>query len=305
MNRVPLDDLSAFATVARARSFTRAAVELGVSTPALSYQIKRLEQKLGARLLNRNSRGVATTEDGETLMQSLSPALRDIGDAIEELQRRRKGVTGALRITVTRQAYEAVIRPVLQEFAAAYPLARIEAFIDYGFRDLVADRLDAGIRIGEKLDPAMIAVSVGPQLRMAIVGSPDYFSNRQVPRTPQDLAEHRCINYRMQAGGVLMPWQFERDGRTLDVQVEGPLTVNEPEVALGAALDGLGLAYVMEDRAAHHLANGRLVRLLSEWTPAFPGFFLYYPTRRQIRPVLVALIAMLRRRRGDAIAREP
>jgi DNA-binding transcriptional LysR family regulator len=204
-------------------------------------------------------------------------------------------VAGTVRITATRQAYEAVIRPVLAEFGASHPQAKIEMMIDYEFRDIIADRLDAGIRIGEKLEQDMIAVSVSAALRMAVVASPGYLASHPAPEAPQELGRHRCISYRMRVGGRLIPWEFERDGRDLEVRIEGPLTVNEPELAVEAALDGLGLAYVLEDRAAPFLADGRLVRLLGDWTPPFPGFFLYYPSRRQVPPPLAALIAILRR----------
>ena len=215
--------------------------------------------------------------------------------ALDNLGRTRATVSGAVRITATRQAYEAVIRPVLPAFGAAHPDARVEVLIEYGFRDIIADRLDAGIRIGEKLEQDMIALSVGPELRMAVVASPTYLAVREAPQTPEELGGHCCIGYRMRADGDLIPWEFERAGREIGVRVEGHLIVNEPELALDSALDGLGLAYVMEDRAAPYLADGRLVRMLQDWMPRFPGFFLYYPTRRQIPPVLEALLRFLRR----------
>ncbi len=296
-----LDDLAAFSAVARQRSFTRAAAELGVSTSALSHTIKRLERQLGARLLQRNSRSVTPSEAGERLLRTLEPALADIGDAIDELGRQRDSVAGAVRITATRQAYEAVIRPMLRDFGERHPDATIEILIDYELRDIIASRLDAGIRLGEKLEQDMVALRVGPELRMAVVASPAYLAAHAAPRTPQDLAGHRCVGYRMRAGGASIPWDFARDGRDVGVRVEGPLTVNEPDLALDAARDGLGLAYVLEDRAAPFLAHGSLVRLMQDWTPPFPGFFLYYPSRRQPPPVLAAFIAALRARRaGDA-----
>jgi DNA-binding transcriptional LysR family regulator len=286
------------------RSFTRAAAGLGLSTSALSYQIKRLEHRLNVRLLQRNSRSVATTEAGERLLQTLAPALEDIGDALDDLGRRRDSVSGTVRITATRQAYEAVIRPVLAEFGASHPQATIEMLIDYEFRDIIADRLDAGIRIGEKLEQDMIGLRVGPDLRMAVVASPSYLAARSAPKAPQDLGQHRCITYRMTADGSLIAWEFERAKRSIEVKVKGPLTVNEPELAVDAALDGLGLAYVFEDRVAPFLSDGRLVRVLSDWTPSFPGFFLYYPSRRHVPPTLAALIAILRRRHhsGNAVS---
>lgn len=298
-----LDDLAAFAAIARARSFTRAAAELGLSTSMLSYTIKRLEARLGIRLLQRNSRSVAATDAGERLLQTLGPALEGIHGALDALGRTRDGVSGTVRLTATRQAYEAVIRPVLAEFGANHPDAVIEVLIDYGFRDIITDRFDAGIRLGEKLQQDMIALSVGPELRMAVVAAPSYLARHPAPRAPKDLSRHRCIGYRMRADGGLMPWWFAQDGHEVDVKIDGPLVVNEPELALDAALDGLGLAYVLEHEAEPHIEAGKLVRLLDDWTPAFPGFFLYYPSRAQMRPALTALISMLKRHRSATAAR--
>lgn len=298
MRQGVLDDLAAFAMVARERSFTRAAARLGVSTSMLSYTIRRLEQRLGVRLLQRNSRSVETSDVGERLLQTLAPALENIGGALDELGRDRAEVSGTIRITATRQAYEAVIRPVLVEFGERHPHASIEVLIEYEFRDIVASRLDAGIRLGEKLEKDMIALKVSPDLRMAVVASPDYLSTHPAPVTPHDLGRHRCIGYRMRAGGAIVSWDFERDGSELEVKIEGPLIVNEPEIALDVALDGLGMAYVLEDRAAPFLADGRLVRMLEDWTPPFPGFFLYYPSRRQMPPALAAFLSVLRQHRS-------
>ena len=299
--RGSLDDLAAFAAVARARSFTRAAAELELSTSMLSYTVKRLERRLDVRLLQRNSRSVAPTEAGERLLTALEPALAGIEGAIDDLGRAHGRVSGTVRITATRQAYEAVIRPVLAAFAAAHPDASIEVFIEYEFRDIIADRFDAGIRIGEKLEQDMIALSVSPELRMAVVASPDYLAAYGTPQTPGDLEEHRCIGYRMRAHGKLVPWWFARGGREVEVKVNGPLVFNEPELALDAAVGGLGLAYVMEDRAAAFLAGGELIRLLEDWTPPFPGFFLYYPSRARLPAALGAFIDVLRQHRITAI----
>lgn len=295
MERGTLDDLAAFAAVARTRSFTRAAPGLGLSVSALSYAIKRLERRLGTRLLQRNSRSVAPTSAGARLLETLEPALGDVEQALQELDRDRSAVTGVVRITATRQGYEAVIRPVLGEFARRYPAAQVEVLIEYEFRDIIAASIDAGIRMGEKLEQDMIAVRVGPRLRMAVIASPAYLASRNTPDEPGDLRHHPCIRYRMRAGGVVIPWEFDRDGHAVSVDVAGPLTVNEPELAVDAALDGLGMAYVLEERAASHIAAGRLVRLLEDWTQPFPGFFLYYPSRRQLQPTLAALIEILRR----------
>jgi DNA-binding transcriptional LysR family regulator len=294
-----LDDLSVFATVARTRSFTRAAAELGMSNSMLSYTIKRLETQLGIVLLQRTSRSVAPTEAGEKLLRTLEPALSAIGDTLNELDQARDRVTGTLRITATRQAYEAVIRPILASFGAAHPDATVEVNIDYGLRDIVAERFDAGIRVGEKLQQDMVALQVGPPLRMAVVASPRYLANHPAPRKPEELRAHRCINYRMATTNSLYAWEFEKKGRELKVGVSGPLTFNEPDLMLQAAIDGLGIAYIWEHEAASHIAGGRLVRLLEDWTPAFPGFFLYYPSRKQVSPVLAAFIAILRHRRDN------
>ncbi len=298
--RRDLDDLAAFAAVAAEGSFTRAAMRLRVSTSALSHTIKSLETRLGLRLLQRNSRSVAVTAAGERLLQRLSPALSDIRGALDDLDRQRDAVTGSVRITATRHAYETVLRPILPAFGAEHPAATVEVQIDYGFRDIIADRFDAGIRLGEKIEKDMIALAVGPALRMAVVASPDYLTRHAAPATPGDLTHHRCINYRMVAAGTLYAWDFGRDGRALAVKVEGSLVFNEPGPMLDAAMDGLGVAYVMEDHARSAIADGRLVRLLADWTPAFPGYFLYYPSRSQMRPVLAAFVAALRRRRAGA-----
>lgn len=300
--RGSLDDLFAFATVARTRSFTRAAAELGVSNSMLSYTVKRLEQRLGIVLLGRTSRSVAPTEAGEKLLLTLEPALQAIDVTLAELSQARDQISGTLRITATRQAYEAVIRPVLDTFCETHPHAVVEVVIDYGFCDIVADRFDAGIRLGEKLQKDMVALRVGPALRMAVVASPAYLARHPAPRTPHDLATHRCINYRMVSADTLYAWEFERDGQPLKIAVSGPLTFNEPELMLHAAADGLGVAYVLDHEAADWLASGRLVRLLDDWMAPFPGFYLYYPSRKQISPVLAALLTVLRARQPGHLA---
>lgn len=299
MARNSLDNLAAFAAVARAQSFTRAAAELRVSTSALSHTIKGLEASLGIRLLQRNSRSVSVTAAGERLLQTLQPALSDINSALDDLNRERDLVSGAVRLTATRHAYETVIRPVLAGFLAAHPQASVEVLIDYQLRDIVADRLDAGIRIGEKLEQEMVAVAVGPELRMAVVASPTYLAQHPAPKTPQDLTHHRCVNYRMMASGQTYDWEFEQYGRTLDIKVTGPLTFNEPELMIAAAMDGLGIAYVMYDQVAKPIKRGQLIRLLDAWTPPYAGYFLYYSSRRQVPPTLAALIHVLRQQQAE------
>jgi DNA-binding transcriptional LysR family regulator len=298
MSRHSLDDLAAFAVVARAGSFTRAAAELRVSTSALSHTIKGLEARLGIRLLQRNSRSVSVTAAGDRLLQTLAPALAEIGGALDQLGLERDLVLGTVRLTATLHAFETVIRPVLPGFLASHPRAGVEVLIDYQFRDIIAERLDAGIRLGEKLEKDMVAISVSPNLRMAVVASPAYLTENPAPQMPQDLMQHRCMNYRMMASGQTLDWEFEQQGRALDIKVNGPLTFNEPQLMLEAALDGLGIAYVLEEQAEPHIVTGRLVRLLEDWTPPFPGYFLYYPSRRQMPSTLTALIAILRERKA-------
>lgn len=296
ISRGVLDDLSAFAAVARTRSFSRAAAELNVSNSMLSYTIKRLENRLGYPLLRRTSRSVAPTAEGQTLLLTLGPALDAIEGALGDLSRIRDCISGTLRITATRQGYEAVIRPILSDFCATYPDATVEVIIDYAFRDLVSGRFDAGIRLGEKLEQDMVALPVGAALRMAVVASPAYLSQHRAPATPEDLQHHRCINYRMESAGSLYSWEFENGARKLKVALSGPLTFNEPELMLQAAVDGLGVAYVLEHEAAPHIETGSLVRVLDNWCPPFAGFFLYYPSRKQVSPVLAAFLTLLRAR---------
>ncbi|WP_266159525.1 LysR family transcriptional regulator [Dyella silvatica] len=267
---------------------------LNVSNSMLSYTIKRLESRLGYPLLRRTSRSVAPTAEGEKLLLTLEPALDAIDSVLGELSQSRDRVAGTLRITATRQGYEAVIRPVLAEFCATYPEATVEVIVDYALRDLVAERFDAGIRLGEKLQQDMVALPVGPALSMAVVAAPEYLSRHGAPVTPEDLQNHRCINYRMETAGSLYAWEFEKDGRAFKLGLSGPLTFNEPDLMLQAAIDGLGVAYVLEHEAATHIASGRLLRILADWTPPFPGFFLYYPSRKQVSAVLAALLPRLR-----------
>ena len=297
MDRVSLDDLAAFATVARFGSFTRAANQLGTSTSNLSHTVRRLEARIGTRLLQRNSRSVAPTEVGESLLATLEPALDSIDGALDALDRARDRVTGTLRLTMTRQAYEVVIRPMLPAFAALHPDATVEVLIDYAYRDIVADRFDAGIRLGEKIERDMIARKVGPDLSMAVVAAPAYLARVEPIVVPGDLTRHRCINYRMTGAGTLYAWEFERGGQAFAVRVSGPLAFNEPELMLGAALDGLGVAYLLDFEVAPHVAGGRLHRLLAEWTPPFSGFHVYFSSRRLVRPVMAAFLDMLQARR--------
>jgi DNA-binding transcriptional LysR family regulator len=292
--RGKLDDLRAFATVARTRNFTRAAAELEVSTSALSHTIKRLEGQLDTRLLQRNSRSVAPTAAGEQLLHVLSAALADIDDAVEELGRQRDRVVGNVRITTAREGYDAVLRPVLETFHARHPDAVVEVMFDPKFDDIIAGRFDAGIRLGEQIEQDMIALRVGPDVKMVVVASPDYLAKRGPPEGPEDLMDHRCVGYRVRTGGPVLPWSFEQDGRKLQVKIAAALIVNEMSAAVDAAVAGWGLAYVLEASVAKHLKRGRLVHLMPQWTQSMPGFFFYYPSRRQNPPVLAALIETLR-----------
>ncbi len=299
MSDAKLDDLAAFVAVAKAGSFTQAARALGTSTSNLSHTIRRLEATLGVKLLYRNSRSVAATEAGEALLATLAPALGDIASALDHLKRGRDQVAGTLRLTMTRQAYEAVVRPMLPAFLAAHADARVEVLIDYAYRDIIADGFDAGIRLGEKIERDMVALKVGPDLRMAVVAAPAYLAQVDRPIAhPRDLAQHRCINYRMAGAGTLYAWEFERDGESLTVQVPGPLAFNEPELMLAAALDGIGIGYLLDCEVAPYVAGGRLATLLPDWTPPFPGFHVYYSSRRQMRPVLSAFLDALRCKRA-------
>ena len=294
MSKASLDDLAAFTAIVRLGSFTRAAASLGTSTSNLSHTIRRLETRLGYRLLQRNSRSVSATEAGDVLLAELEPALAAITATLDRIDRGRERVSGTLRITATRQAYDAVIRPVLPAFTANHPDAVVEVLIDYAYRDIVADRLDAGIRLGEKLEQDMIALRVGPELCMAVVAVPEYLAAHAAITHPRDLMGHRCINYRMVGAGTLYAWEFEKDGVELDVSVPGQLTFNDPGLMLEATLNGLGIGYLLDHEVAPYLATGQLVRVLADWLSPFPGFHLYYPSRRQMRPVLSAFVAAVR-----------
>ena len=294
MKRDELNDLAAFVAVADAMSFTRAASGLGMSPSALSHAMRALETRLGVRLLARTTRSVSTTEAGERLLRTLRPAFEDIGAGLAALGDARDRPAGTVRITTFRRAATTVLWPVLPGLLDAHPDIRVEVTIDDDLVDIVAGRYDAGIRFGEKVDRDMIAVRIGPDLRAAVVASPAYLAGRAAPRTPRDLAGHRCINYRFVAAGGLYAWEFEENGRPFQVRVDGPLVFNDGDLILAAALAGQGIAYSFEDQVADHVAAGRLVRLLAEWCPPGPGYYLYYPSRRQTPPALAVLVDALR-----------
>lgn len=296
MQREGLGDLAAFLAVAEERSFTRAAARLGTSQSALSHTLRRLEERLGLRLLTRTTRSVAPTEAGARLADTLRPAFDQIDDGLAALSALRDRPAGSIRITTGEHAAETILWPAIAKLAPQHPDIRIELALDQGLADLAAGRFDAGVRLGELVAKDMIAVRIGPEMRMAVVGAPSWFADRAAPETPHDLTRHACINLRLSTSGGLYAWEFERDGRALNVRVDGPLAFNHMGLVLRAASAGLGLAFVMEDQAAPLLADGRLVRVLEDWCPTFPGYHLYYPSRRQMTPAFAVLVDALRYR---------
>lgn len=297
MKREELSDLAVFLAVAEARSFTRAAATLGTSQSAISQIVRRLEAAVGLKLLTRNTRNVAPTEAGEQLIATLRPAFDEIDRRLTALNALRDRPAGTVRITSSRHAAETILWPAVSRMLKDYPEVSVEVSIDGQLTDIITDRFDAGIRLGEQVAKDMIAVPIGPDLRMAVVGSPGYLAARGRPRTPQDLTAHACINIRMPSKGGLYAWEFGKDGRDLNVRVEGPLVVNDVPLILRAAADGIGLACVLEDQASAWLRSGDLVRVLEDWCPPFPGYHLYYPDRRQPTPAFALLVNTLRRRR--------
>jgi len=296
MRREELLDLNAFLCVAEEQSFTRAAAKLGTSQSALSHTIRRLETRLGVRLLTRTTRSVAPTDAGERLLGTLRPALDSIGAQLTSLGELREKPAGMIRITTGEHAAITVLWPTLERLLPSYPDIHVELSIDSGLTDIVTERFDAGVRLGEALAKDMIATRIGPELRMAIIGSPAYFTTHPIPRIPQDLSAHQCINLRMLSGGGLYAWELEKDGRELRVRVDGQLAFNNIGMIIRAATAGLGLGFVMEDQAEAQLADGRLVRVLEDWCPSFPGYHLYYPSRRQPSAAFALLVEALRYR---------
>jgi DNA-binding transcriptional LysR family regulator len=296
MKRDELNDLAAFIVVAEARSFTRAAAKLDMSQSALSHAMRQLEERLGIRLLARTTRSVSPTEAGQRLLRTLRPALAEIAAEIAGLSDLRDRPAGTLRITTAKHPAVAVLWPKLRDFMAEHPDVTIELSVDEGLTDIVAGQFDAGVRLGERVERDMIAVRIGPDIRSALVGSPAYFADRPRPATPHDLAQHNCINYRQTASGGLYVWEFEKDGQELSVRVEGSLVFNDTDLMVMAALDGRGLAHAFEGQVVEQIASGQLIRVLEDWCPPYPGFFLYYPSRRQTPPALAALVEALRYR---------
>ena len=289
MKRIAPGDLQAFLAIATHRSFRQAAVELGVSPSALSHALRGLEERLDVRLLNRTTRSVALTEAGEQLLARIGPAFRDIHDALEDLNAFRGQPMGTLRLNAARQSAQLVLLPVIHRFVRFYPDVRVELRLDEGLTDIVSEGFDAGVRFGERIAADMVAVPLGPRQRTAIVASPEYFQRHARPKTPRELRALPCIRYRFHSG-ALYRWEFERGGKEVEVEVDGPLTLSDQGLMVDAALAGVGLAYVFEALVAPLLAEGRLVRVLEDWCPSYPGFFLYYPSRRQLPAPLRAFV---------------
>jgi len=294
MQREELGELVVFLTVAEERSFTRAAARLGTSQSAISQIVRRLEARTGVKLLTRTTRSVSPTEAGDDLIATLRPALGEIDAKMIALSKFREKPSGTVRITTSIHAARTILWPAVSRLMRDYPDVTVELSIDPALTDIVADRFDAGVRIGESIAKDMIAVRIGPELRMAVVGSPEYLNAHPAPSTPQDLTGHACINIRLPSKGGLYIWEFEKDGRDVHVRVDGPLILNDIDMVLQAAVDGHGLACVMEDQAASFLEDGRLVRVLQDWCPPFSGYHLYYPDRRQLPAAFSLLVTALR-----------
>ncbi|SEJ89462.1 DNA-binding transcriptional regulator, LysR family [Sphingomonas sp. OV641] len=296
MRREELVDLNAFLAVAEEQSFTRAAARLGTSQSALSHTVRRLETRLGVRLLTRTTRSVAPTEAGERLIATLRPALDMIGTELSMISELSDKPSGTVRITTSDHAARTILWPALERFLPNYPDVHVELSIDSSLSDIVADRFDAGVRLGEALAKDMIAVRIGPEQRMVVIGSPAYLAKAGVPRTPQDLSGHQCINLRMLSSGGIYAWELEKDGRELRVRVEGQLAFNNTDMIMRAAIAGFGLGFIMEDQAAPAIADGSLVTVLDDWCPPFAGYHLYYTSRRQPSAAFALLVEALRHR---------
>ncbi|MBA1348370.1 LysR family transcriptional regulator [Rhizobium sp. WYCCWR 11146] len=296
MSRDSINDLTVFLAVAREQSFTRAAAKLGVSPSALSHSMRLLEERLGIRLLTRTTRRVSVTDAGERLLHSIEPHFDGIDTALAALTELRDKPAGTVRITAGEHPTTSILWPAIERLLPEYPDIKFEITVDGALTDIVAERYDAGIRLGEQLNGDMIAVRIGPEMRMVVVGSPDYFARHPKPSTPQDLTAHACINIRLPTYGGYLVWEFEKDGREVRVRVDGPLAFNTTQMVMRAALGGVGLAYLFEDHARDEIESGRLVTVLDDWNPLFDGYFLYYPSRRQMSPAFSVLVDALRYR---------
>ncbi|KJC33764.1 LysR family transcriptional regulator [Bradyrhizobium sp. LTSP885] len=296
MPRHDINDLIAFLAVARERSFTRAAARLGVSQSALSHTVRALEERLGVRLLTRTTRSVAPTEAGQRLLQGVGPRLEEIEAELVALGELRDKPAGSIRITSGEHSAETILWPALANFLPRYPDIKVELTVDEALTDIVAERYDAGVRLGEQVAKDMIAVRIAPDFRMVVVGAPSYFKRRERPKQPQDLTEHTCINIRMRTHGNIYAWEFEKRGRAMKVRVDGQLVFNSGALRIKAVMAGLGLGYVPEDRVRAQLAKGQLIQVLDDWCAPFPGYHLYYPSRRQSSPAFALLVQALRYR---------
>lgn len=300
MKREQLADLAAFVVVAQEHSFTRAAAKLGITQSSLSHTIRRLEARLGLRLLASTTRSVASTAAGERLLGTLSPAFEGIDAELASLCELRDKPAGAIRITTAEHAAQTILMPALERLLPDYPDVKVEIIIDYGLTDVVAERYDAGIRLGEQVAKDMVAVRIGPDMRMAAVAAPSYFATRRLPRAPQDLREHQCINLRLPTAGGLYAWEFEKGGREVKVRVDGQLAFNQLPLILRAARVGLGIAFVPDDLVQADVEAARLVRVLADWCEPFSGYHLYYPSRRQPTPAFALLVEAVRYREPRA-----
>jgi DNA-binding transcriptional LysR family regulator len=297
MPREDVGDVLAFLAVARERSFTRAAAKLGVSQSALSHTITRFEQRIGIRLLTRTTRSVAPTQAGERLLRNVGPRLDEVEAELASLTELRDKPAGTIRITTDEHAARTIVLPKLGRVLGDYPDIKVEVLVDYGLTDIVTSRYDAGVRLGEQVARGMIAVPIGPEMRMAAVASPAYFATHAPPKKPQDLTTHTCINMWLPTAGAAYAWEFEKRNREVRVRVEGQVTINGLYESVTAALAGLGIAFVLDDVVADHVRDGRLVRVLEDWTPPFPGYHLYYTTRRQPSAAFSLVVDALRYRR--------
>jgi DNA-binding transcriptional LysR family regulator len=295
MHRDDLNDLHAFSIVAEERNFTRAAARLGISQSALSHALRRLETRLGIRLLTRTTRNVAPNEAGTRLLARLAPALENIEDGLRSISDLREKPSGTIRITANDHACDTVLWPALKEWLPLYPEVQVEISLDPRLAEIVSERFDAGVRIGEAIAKDMVAVRIGPDLRLIVVGAPSYLECFGVPEDPRDLSEHRAINLRLRSAGDIYAWELEKDGHEIRTRIDGPLTFDSPRMVLEAALAGFGLAPVMEDEAAPYLADGRLRQVLADWSQPFGGYYLYYPSRRQQSAAFALLVEQLRR----------
>lgn len=296
LRRDDMSDLIAFLAVAEERSFTRAAARLGTSQSALSHLVRRLEERLDLRLLARTTRHVAPTEAGVQLMATLRPALDGIEERLSDLASLRAEPSGTLRINAPQWAAQHILMPAVTQLMAAHPNLNIEIEVDHRMVDIVRDGFDAGVRLGEEVENDMIALRIGPDIQMMVVGSPAYFAIHDVPQTPHDLTGHQCNNLRMPTMGGLYAWEFEKDGHALNVRVKGQFTSNDPEALIKAAVDGVGLTCLPSGHLEHLIKGSKLVRCLADWCPPFPGYHLYYPSRRQALPAFRALTEALRYR---------